>query len=61
MPDEWIVVTAGVVVIVIALCVTYLLSAQRERKAIRERYKLAVYSDLLNAVTGLNTSIGRRV
>jgi hypothetical protein len=58
MPDEWIVVTAGVVIIVIALCVTYLLSAQRERKAIRERYKLAVYSDLLNAVTGLNTSTG---
>jgi hypothetical protein len=58
MLEEWIVVTAGVVIIIIALCATYLLSAQRERRAIRERYKLAVYADLLNAVTGLNVSSG---
>ncbi|MDD1718768.1 MAG: hypothetical protein LUQ25_01790 [Methanoregulaceae archaeon] len=58
MLEEWIVVIAGVVVIVIALCVTYLLSAQRERRAMRERYKLAVYADLLNAVTALNIATG---
>jgi ABC-type transporter Mla subunit MlaD len=58
MLEEWIVVTAGVVIIIIALCATYLLSAQRERRAIRERYKLTVYADLLNAVTGLNVSSG---
>ena len=58
MLEEWIVVTAGVVIIIIALCATYLLSAKRERRAIRERYKLAVYGDLLNAVTGINISSG---
>ncbi len=58
MLEEWIVVTAGVAIIIIALCITNLLSAQRESRAIRERYKLTVYGDLLNAVTGINVASG---
>jgi hypothetical protein len=54
MLEDWIVVTTGVVVIVCALCLTLLHIRKKERLTAEGRYRLQVYSDLLNAVTELN-------
>jgi hypothetical protein len=56
MLEYWIVVTIGVIVVIAALCVTYLYAESRELRLVRSRYRLKVYEDLLHAVTELNVS-----
>ena len=54
MLEYWIVVTIGVIVVVSALCITYLYAENRELRLVRSRYRLKVYEELLHAVTDLN-------
>lgn len=54
MLEDWIVVTAGVVVIVLAFCLTLISLRRQQRRMQDSRYKVQVYSDLLNTVTELN-------
>jgi hypothetical protein len=56
MLEYWIVVTIGVIVVIAALCVTYLYAESRELRLVRSRYRLKVYEELLHAVTELNVS-----
>jgi hypothetical protein len=56
MLEYWIVVTIGVIVVIAALCVTYLYAESRELKLVRSRYRLKVYEELLHAVTELNVA-----
>jgi hypothetical protein len=56
MLEYWIVVTIGVVVVIVALCITYLYAEGRELRLVRSRYRLKVYEELFNAVTELNVS-----
>jgi hypothetical protein len=56
MLEYWIVVTIGVIVVIAALCVTYLYAESRELRLVRSRYRLKVYEELLHAVTDLNVS-----
>lgn len=56
MLEDWIVVTVGIVVVVVALCIAYLYAAGREVHLVRSRYRLKVYEELLHAVTELNVA-----
>ena len=56
MLEYWIVVTIGVIVVVSALCLTYLYAESRELRLVRSRYRLKVYEELFHAVTDLNVS-----
>ncbi|MDD1708938.1 MAG: hypothetical protein LUQ33_07195 [Methanoregulaceae archaeon] len=56
MLEYWIVVTIGVIVVVIALCLTYLYAESRELRLVRSRYRLKVYEELFHAVTDLNVA-----
>lgn len=51
---DWLIVVCGVVVIVIALAVTYVKLRAAERRMHENTHKLKVYTDLLNAVTEIN-------
>lgn len=57
MPDDWIVVTCGVVVVVVAFCLTLIIIRREQRHLIESKYKMLVYSELLHAVTELNLAI----
>jgi hypothetical protein len=54
--EYWIVVTIGVIVVVAALCMTYLYAESRELRLVRSRYRLKVYEELFNAITDLNVA-----
>jgi len=54
MIEDWIVVTCGVIVILCAFCITLIVIRRHEQQLIERKYKMQVYSELLNAVTGLN-------
>ena len=56
MLEYWIVVTFGVIVVVAALCMTYLYAESRELRLVRSRYRLKVYEELFNAITDLNVA-----
>jgi hypothetical protein len=57
MPDDWIVVTCGVIVVVVAFCITLIIIRREQRHLIESKYKMLVYSELLHAVTELNLAI----
>jgi len=57
MPDDWIVVTCGVIVVVVAFCLTLIIIRREQRHLIESKYKMLVYSELLHAVTELNLAI----
>ena len=57
MPDDWIVVTCGVIVVVVAVCLTLIIIRREQRHLIESKYKMLVYSELLHAVTELNLAI----
>ena len=54
MLEDWLVVTAGVVIVVIAVTVTVIRLREAERRMHDSTYKLKIYTDLLNAVTEMN-------
>jgi len=54
MFEDWLVVTCGVVIVVIALAITLLQLRSAERRTHENTHKLKVYTDLLNAITELN-------
>ncbi|NTW92218.1 MAG: hypothetical protein HGA40_02080 [Methanoregulaceae archaeon] len=56
MLEYWIVVTTGVIVVIAAVCVTYLYAENRELRLVRSRYCLNVYEELFQAVTELNVA-----
>ncbi|MDD1711060.1 MAG: hypothetical protein LUQ37_09160 [Methanoregulaceae archaeon] len=56
MLEYWIVVTIGVIVVICALCITYLYADNQELRLVRSRYQLKVYEELLHAVTDLNVA-----
>lgn len=56
MLEYWIVVTIGVIVVISALCITYLYAESRELRLVRSRYRLKVYEELFHAVTDLNVA-----
>jgi hypothetical protein len=58
MFEDWLVVTAGVVIIVIVAAITLLKLRGAERRMHENTYKLKVYTDLLNAITELNLAAG---
>lgn len=54
--EYWIVVTIGVIVVIAALCMSYLFAESRELALVRSRYRLKVYEELFHAVTDLNVA-----
>jgi hypothetical protein len=58
MIEDWIVVTCGVVVIIIIAVLAMLQLRRAERRMYENTRKLRVYTDLLNAITELNLSVG---
>src|SRR5512137_2051503 len=58
MNEDWIVVVAGVVAIIIVLAYTLWKLRETERKSHEITHKLRVYTDLLNAITELNLAGG---
>jgi len=54
--EYWIVVTIGVIVVVVALCLTYLFAESRELRMVRSRYRLKVYEELFHAITDMNVA-----
>jgi hypothetical protein len=54
MFEDWIVVTCGIIVVVVAFCFTLIIIRRQERRLIESKYKMLVYSELLHAVTELN-------
>ena len=56
MLEYWIVVTIGVIVVVAALCLTYLYAESRELRLVRSRYRLKVYEELFHAMTDMNVA-----
>jgi hypothetical protein len=54
--EYWIVVTIGVIVVVAALCLTYLYAESRELRLVRSRYRLKVYEELFHAITDMNVA-----
>ena len=56
MLEYWIVVTIGVIVVVAALCMTYLYAESRELRLVRSRYRLKVYEELFHALTDMNVA-----
>jgi hypothetical protein len=58
MNEDWIVVACGVVAIILILAITLYKLRTAERMIVENTHKLRVYTDLLNAITELNLSIG---
>jgi len=58
MFEDWLVVTGGVVIVVIAAAIALLKLRGAERRMHENTYKLKVYTDLLNAITELNLAGG---
>jgi hypothetical protein len=58
MFEDWIVITCGVVVIVLALAIIFYKLRTAERRMHENTHKLRVYTDLLNAITELNLAGG---
>ena len=58
MIEDWIVVTCGVVVVIIAAAIALLQLRGAERRMHENTHKLRVYTDLLNSITELNLSGG---
>ena len=56
MLEYWIVVTIGVIVVVAALCLTYLYAESRELRLVRSRYRQKVYEELFHAITDMNVA-----
>ena len=56
MLEYWIVVTIGIIVVVVALCLTYLFAESRELRLVRSRYRLKVYEELFHAITDMNVA-----
>lgn len=56
MLEYWIVVTIGVIVVIAALCLTYLYAESRELRLVRSRYRLKVYEELFHAITDMNVA-----
>ncbi|NYT07916.1 MAG: hypothetical protein GKC05_06660 [Methanomicrobiales archaeon] len=56
MLEYWIVVTIGVIVVVAALCLTYLYAESRELRLVRSKYRLKVYEELFHAITDMNVA-----
>jgi hypothetical protein len=54
--EYWIVVTIGVIVVVAALCLTYLYAESRELRLVRSRYRQKVYEELFHAMTDMNVA-----
>jgi hypothetical protein len=54
--EYWIVVTIGIIVVVVALCLTYLYAESRELRLVRSRYRLKVYEELFHAITDMNVA-----
>jgi len=54
MLEDWLVVTAGVVIVVVVVAVTVIRLREAERRMHDSTHKLKVYTDLLNAVTEIN-------
>ena len=58
MIEDWIVVTCGVVVVIIAAAIALLQLRGAARRMHENTHKLRVYTDLLNAITELNLAGG---
>ena len=58
MFEDWIVVTCGVVVVIIVAAIAVLQFRRTEQRMHENASKLRVYTDLLNAITDLNLSVG---
>jgi hypothetical protein len=58
MFEDWVVVTCGVVVVIIVAAVALLQLRKAEQRMYENTHKIRVYSDLLNAITGLNLAGG---
>ena len=58
MIEDWIVVTCGVVLVIIAAAIALLQLRGAERRMHENTHKLRVYTDLLNAITELNLAGG---
>jgi len=58
MNEDWIVIAAGVVAIVLILAITFYKLRTAERRMHENTHKLRVYTDLLNAITELNLAGG---
>ena len=58
MNEDWIVIAAGVVAIVLILAITFYKLRNAERRMHENTHKLRVYTDLLNAITELNLAGG---
>jgi hypothetical protein len=54
MIEDWLVVTGGVVIVVVAVSFTVLNLRSAERRMHESTYKLKAYTDLLNAITEIN-------
>jgi hypothetical protein len=57
MSEDWIVVACGIIVVVVAFCLTLIIIRREQRHLIESKYKMLVYSELLHAVTELNLAI----
>jgi hypothetical protein len=58
MFEDWIIIICGVVVIIIVAAIALLQLRGSERRMYENTNKLRVYTDLLNAITGLNLAGG---
>ncbi|MCX6692838.1 MAG: hypothetical protein NTW33_12545 [Methanoregula sp.] len=57
MFEDWIVGACGIIVVVVAFCLTLIIIRREQRHLIESKYKMLVYSELLHAVTELNLAI----
>jgi len=57
MFEDWIVGACGIIVVVVAVCLTLIIIRREQRHLIESKYKMLVYSELLHAVTELNLAI----
>lgn len=57
MSEDWIVGVCGIIVVVVAVCLTLIIIRREQRHLIESKYKMLVYSELLHAVTELNLAI----
>jgi hypothetical protein len=57
MSEDWIVVACGIIIVVVAVCLTLIIIRREQRHLIESKYKMLVYSELLHAVTELNLAI----
>jgi hypothetical protein len=58
MNEDWIIVAAAVVAVVLVIALALLKLREAERKSHESSHKLKVYTDLLNAITELNLAGG---